>query len=454
MPRRLSGYNHLNYEFCIAKTIRASTRREPTGKGRIDYENICFVVMPFGTRDVGGVQVDFDHIYETVLKPAVDGARTPEGEVLQARRTDHDFFSGLITQDMFDYLEFSRLVLADITSLNANVFYELGIRHTLRESGTIIVRQPGVTLPFDIRMAKAFPYEYQPDESAEESRQLIRKVVAESLVEERLDSPVQATMRFHRKRSQQTEALALAVENEVRQLDPWGAITRLRDLIKRPDATAFDRMKLGLLLKEQGDWDEAIQLFTEVTVQLPEYAEAWRERGIAENKTARADAAADAPGEISLRRSIALNLNDFDAHASLGGVLKRAGRREEALESYEAANRYSNSHPYPFLNMLKLRAALHGTLALSGADLRTLQRARRLRFAQSEAKQDEPWSHFDAAELCLLDGDLPEALMRLRLGVAASTAEFQIDTFKQSLELLLEVQPPVIGLPELLAELH
>ena len=177
----------------------------------MDYENICFVVMPFGTRDVGGVQVDFDHIYETVLKPAVDGARTPEGEVLQARRTDHDFFSGLITQDMFDYLEFSRLVLADITSLNANVFYELGIRHTLRESGTIIVRQPGVTLPFDIRMAKAFPYEYQPDESAEESRQLIRKVVAESLVEERLDSPVQATMRFHRKRSQQTEALALAV---------------------------------------------------------------------------------------------------------------------------------------------------------------------------------------------------------------------------------------------------
>src|SRR5690606_24420788 len=109
---------------------------------------------------------------------AVDGARTPEGGVLQARRTDRDFFSGLITQDMFDYLEFSRLVLADITSLNANVFYELGIRHTLRESGTIIVRQPGVTLPFDIRMAKAFHYAYQPDESAEDSRQLIRKVVA------------------------------------------------------------------------------------------------------------------------------------------------------------------------------------------------------------------------------------------------------------------------------------
>jgi len=419
----------------------------------MDYENICFVVMPFGTRDIDGVQVDFDHIYETVLKPAIDGAPTPEGGVIQARRTDQDFFSGLITQDMFDYLEFSRLVLADITSLNANVFYELGIRHTLRESGTIIVRQPGVTLPFDIRMAKAFPYEYRPDESAEESRQLIRTVVSGSLVEERLDSPVQATMRFHRKRSEQTEALALAVENEVRQLDPWGAIKRLRELVGRPDATALDRMKLGLLLKEQGEWDEAVRLFTDVTTELPAYAEAWRERGIAENKTARADAAADAPGETSLRQSIALNLNDFDAHASLGGVLKRAGRREEALESYEAANGYSNSHPYPFLNMLKLRAALHGTLALSGADSRTLQRARRLRFAQSEAKQDEPWSHFDSAELCLMDGDVHGALVRLRLGGGAATAGFQIEPVKQSLQLLLGVQPPISGLPALLAEL-
>jgi len=420
----------------------------------MDYENICFVVMPFGTRDIDGVQVDFDHIYETVLKPAIDGAPTPEGGVIQARRTDQDFFSGLITQDMFDYLEFSRLVLADITSLNANVFYELGIRHTLRESGTIIVRQPGVTLPFDIRMAKAFPYEYQPDQSAEDSRELIRTVVSASLGEERLDSPVQAAMRSHRQRSQYTETLALAVENEVRQLDPWGAIKGLRELVGRPDATALDRMKLGLLLKEQGEWHEASRLFTDVTTELPAYAEAWRERGIAENKTAGPDAASDAPGEASLRQSIALNLNDFDAHASLGGVLKRAGRREEALESYEAANRYSNSHPYPFLNMLKLRAALHQTLALRGADLRTLQRARRLRFAQSEAKQDEPWSHLDAAELCLLDGDVPEALVRLRLGVAASTAEFQIDTFKQSLELLLGVQPPIDGLPALLAELH
>lgn len=409
--------------------------------------------MPFGRRDVGGASVDFDHVYASVLKPAIDGARTPEGGMLMARRTDKDFYAGLIDQEMFAYLEYSRLVVADITSLNPNVFYELGVRHRARESGTIILRQPGVTLPFDIRMAKAFPYEYEPDEQAEASRQLIRGVISSSLEEERLDSPVQQVIQLHRHRSAKAEALSLAAENEVRLLDPWGAIGRLRELVQRPDATSLDRMKLGLLLKDEGQWEEAIALFASITLERPGYSEAWRERGIAENKLAGSGRAVEAVGEASLRQSIALNANDFDAHASLGGVLKRAGRLEEALEAYDAANRHSNGHPYPFLNLLKLRAALRRSLGLRNEDRRTLLRARRLRLAQSDAAQDVPWSHFDAAELCLIDGDLPEAERRLDLGLAASIAEFQVTTFRQSLGLLRDVRPSIEGLEVLLAKL-
>lgn len=439
--------------------MRATTIRESrvalalVAEGKVDYENLCFVVMPFGRRQVGGVIIDFDHVYENVLKPAIDGARTPEGGVLRACRTDKEFYAGLIDQDMFAYLEYSRLVVADITSLNPNVFYELGVRHRARESGTIILRQPGVALPFDIRMAKAFPYEYEPDEQAEASRQLIRRVVSNSLEEERLDSPVQQVVQLHRHRSAQTEALSLAAENEVRQLDHWGAIGKLRELVQRPDVTSLDRMKLGLLLKDEGQWEEAIALFREITVECPDYAEAWRERGIAENKLAGQGRASEALGEASLRQSIALNANDFDAHASLGGILKRAGRLEEALAAYDAANRHSNSHPYPFLNLLKLRAALHQSLELSNEDRRTLLRARRLRLAQSDAAQDEPWSHFDSAELCLLNGELAEAERRLDLGIAASTAEFQVKTFRQSLELLRDVKPSIDGLEMMLAKL-
>lgn len=419
----------------------------------MNYETICFVVMPFGVREVGGVKIDFDHVYETVLRPAIAGVSTPEGDALEVRRTDQDFFSGDITQDMFEYLEYSRLVVADITSLNPNVFYELGARHRARESGTIIVRQPGVVLPFDIRMVKAFPYEYAPEENAEASRQLIRRVIGESLVEERLDSPIQRVIQLHRLRAAAAEALSLEAENEVRSLDPWAAINTLRDLVKRPDATALDRMKLGLLLKDQGQRVEALALFTAITADLPDYAEAWRERGIAENKLAGDERAKEGVGETSLRTAISLNANDFDAHASLGGVLKRAGRLEEALEAYSEANRYSNSHPYPFLNMLKLRARQNGSLALTGEDRRTLARARRLRIAQSDAGQDLPWSHFDAAELALIDGDLAGAIDRLKFGLETSTEDGQVTTFRQSLSLLTDVEPPVDGLQALLQHL-
>lgn len=105
-----------------------------------DYVKTCFVIMPFGPKPVGSRTIDFDWIYDEVFLPAVSAARLPEGETLTAHRTDRDFFAGDISQDMFEYLEYSRIAIADITSLNPNVFYELGVRHALRASGTALFR--------------------------------------------------------------------------------------------------------------------------------------------------------------------------------------------------------------------------------------------------------------------------------------------------------------------------
>src|SRR5947209_12172894 len=108
-----------------------------------DYTRICFVVMPFRQKSVGDHMVDFDDIYTRIFAPAVAAARLPAGEEghLEVHRTDQDFFTGNISTEMFHYLEYSRIVLADISGLNANVFYELGHRHRARETGTMIVRQ-------------------------------------------------------------------------------------------------------------------------------------------------------------------------------------------------------------------------------------------------------------------------------------------------------------------------
>jgi tetratricopeptide (TPR) repeat protein len=120
------------------------------------------------------------------------------------------------------------------------------------------------------------------------------------------------------------------------------------------------RVGLGLLLKDAGEWRVALEQFSTAVNLSPTYAEALREKGIAEDKlhySAQADPASPT-GEGSLLRAIAVNPDDFDAMASLGGVLKRQKRYEEALAMYRQATRASGGNPYPLLNELKLAAQL------------------------------------------------------------------------------------------------
>ena len=134
----------------------------------INYLKVCFVIMPFGKKQVGNKEVDFDYIYDAIFKPAISEVELPEGGKLEPRRTDKDFFAGDINLEMFHYLEYSRFAIADISGLNANVFYELGARHRVRAAGTAIFRQTGAPIPFDIQTIKAFPYEYEPEAQAKE----------------------------------------------------------------------------------------------------------------------------------------------------------------------------------------------------------------------------------------------------------------------------------------------
>ncbi len=144
-----------------------------------EFDKICFVLMPFGRKTVGETLIDFDAVYNDIIEPAVKAARLPEGGTLDPRRTDRDKFAASISQDMFEYLEYSRFALADITGANPNVFLELGVRYRARESGTVVIRQNDTPIPFDINQIKAFPYSYAPAAAAEQSRRLITEILEE-----------------------------------------------------------------------------------------------------------------------------------------------------------------------------------------------------------------------------------------------------------------------------------
>ena len=123
----------------------------------------AFVVMPFSTRKPVGFdgqeiephrEINFDHVYDHLFVPALKQAG------YEAFRADSEVGAGDIRTDMFFELVTADLVVADISILNANVFYELGIRHGVCPRGVLIVKNNLVpSRPFDIAPDRSFTYD-------------------------------------------------------------------------------------------------------------------------------------------------------------------------------------------------------------------------------------------------------------------------------------------------------
>ncbi len=114
---------------------------------------LCFVVMPFGTKPDGhGGTVDFDAVYEQLIAPAISDAD------LQPLRADQELVGGLIHKPMFERLVLSDYAVADVTTANANVFYEIGVRHAVRPFTTVMIGADVRATPFDLAPDRVLPY--------------------------------------------------------------------------------------------------------------------------------------------------------------------------------------------------------------------------------------------------------------------------------------------------------
>jgi WXG100 protein secretion system (Wss), protein YukD len=104
----------------------------------------AFMVMPFSDQ--------FQSIYDDYIKPVI------ESFSLSILRGDDLFTTHNVIEDIWSALARSRFVIADCTGRNANVFYELGIAHTLGKP-VILLAQAAADLPFDIQGRRAILYE-------------------------------------------------------------------------------------------------------------------------------------------------------------------------------------------------------------------------------------------------------------------------------------------------------
>lgn len=141
-----------------------------------------FIVRPFGNKS----GIDFDKIEKELIRPAMEQAGLTGG-------TTGEFLQqGNIRTDMFEQLLIADLVIADISIHNANVFYELGIRHALRDKRTFLIKSKDSEskendVPFDLKTDRYLAYDAKNPSGAVDILSAALKLTLDS---QKSDSPV------------------------------------------------------------------------------------------------------------------------------------------------------------------------------------------------------------------------------------------------------------------------
>ena len=141
----------------------------------------AFIVRPFGLKN----DIDFDAVEANLIGPALDKLG------VTGRTTGEIVGQGNIRTDMFQLLLTADLVVADLSIHNANVFYELGIRHALRDRHTFLLRCNVDKYPFDLQTDRYFTYKKEaPADSVDALAAALRATIDEG----KTNSPVFASL--------------------------------------------------------------------------------------------------------------------------------------------------------------------------------------------------------------------------------------------------------------------
>jgi O-acetyl-ADP-ribose deacetylase (regulator of RNase III) len=139
-------------------------------------KNNCFAIMPYGKKkDVDGKEIDFDEIYDFIIKAAVEKL-----EGFECIRCDDIDEPGWIHKRMIQHIIEDRVAIVDTSTLNANVFYELGVRHALQKGVTVLIQREGTTWPFNIAGLNSIPYTTNP-RGVKEAIEAIVKFISNAL---------------------------------------------------------------------------------------------------------------------------------------------------------------------------------------------------------------------------------------------------------------------------------
>lgn len=146
----------------------------------------AFVIMPYGGTDPELIR-EYKRVFRYLIQDAIDNYDS-KAEII---RQDYSGEGGYIIRNVIDNLATADLVVADISTSNWNVAYELGLRHAMSKYGTVLICNDKTPLPYDIKQMNIIIYPAEDwIDNAEEISDQITKAIDNAMKKSRSDSPV------------------------------------------------------------------------------------------------------------------------------------------------------------------------------------------------------------------------------------------------------------------------
>lgn len=196
-----------------------------------EKKDICFVIMPFGGW--------FDRYFNDVYSPAIKAAG------LEDHRVDDLFRPSVIVSDIWDYTNKAKIILADLTGKNPNVFYELGLAHALGKPAVLIAESMD-DVPFDLRNLRIIIY----NKNVPEWGAVLGESVTMAL-KEVISSPKEAVLPIFLKGEHRgAEVIVTPIEKQILELRNSVQILQRRLALRGPEADRIGPVEAEALINQ------------------------------------------------------------------------------------------------------------------------------------------------------------------------------------------------------------
>ena len=414
----------------------------------------CFVLMPFGKKmDVSGRLIDFDEVYQDLIVPAIEAAD------LEVVRADEEMTGGIIHKPMFERLILCEYAVADLTTANANVFYELGVRHAVRPYSTVLIfNEGGSQLPFDVAPLRALPYQWVPDQKTtifRETRQQLttrlneaRQAVTDSPVYQLLDGYPDID---HTRTDVFRDRVVYSAQ---KKKDLAKARKEGLEALKRIEANlgAIQNVESGVVIdlflsyRAVKGWEEMIQLVGRMGAPLSATVMVQEQLGLALNRANRGEEAEKVLLEIIKARGPSSETygllgrvfkDRWETAVQAGSDIEARGLLKKAIDAYRKGFETDWRDAYPGVNAVTLMTIMDPPDP-ERHKLNTVVEYAVTR--KVEAGQPDYWDHATLLELAVLAQDQKKAEGHLADALANVREKWEPETTARNLRLIREAR--------------